>query len=334
MEAEANAAILRAMSVHERPARPAPLRLAAPLAALLAVSCSSGTAPDPAPAPLAEFDAERAWRDLTHFVELGPRPAGSLALDELRAHVAAELEAAGLEPDLEQFTADTPAGPIEFVNLWTEVPGRGEADAPLPVIAIGAHIDTKRLPFHFVGANDAGSGTAALLELARALAARAGERPVTYRLVFLDGEESVREEWAGDDNLYGSRHHVRLLRDSGEIERIRAFVLLDMVADRDLRLTTDLNSDRELRSIFESAARSEGLGAHVGGPRMAIVDDHMSFIDANVHSVDLIDFQYGPGNSWWHTAEDTLDKCSQESLAVIGRIVLAGLPALEAWVLR
>lgn len=115
---------------------------------------------------------------------------------------------------------------------------------------------------------------------------------------------------------------------------MKACVLLDLVGDSDLRLTRDTNSDRELLGFFFDAAREAGLGEHVGARAQAIKDDHLSFMRLGIKSCDLIDFEYGPGNRYWHTEEDTLEHCSQESLDAIGRIVCAGLPALEAWVLE
>ena len=105
--------------------------------------------------------------------------------------------------------------------------------------------------------------------------------------------------------------------------------MIDMVGDRDLRLTTDAWSDERLLEAFFGAARRAGLGRHVDGPRMPVKDDHLSFMDVGIPSADLIDFDYGPGNSYWHSPEDTLEHVSRESLAAAGRIVLLGLPAVE-----
>ena len=307
-----------------------------PLAlALAACGTAAGTATCGGEAPAAQgsersFDAQRAWALLAEQVALGPRPAGSEAAEATRALIERELRAAGLEPVREPFTATTPAGEVAMCNVWAEVPAR-EGAARAPVVELGSHFDTKRLP-DFVGANDGASSTAVLLELARALAAHPSES-VTYRVVFFDGEEAVREYWADPDNRYGSRHRVARLKASGELARVKAFVLLDLVGDRDLVLTRDEYSGRELQDLFAKAARSIGLGAHMAGARMPVKDDHQSYLEAGVESLDLIDFDYGPDNAWWHSAEDTLDKCAPESLDVVGRIVLAALPALERWVL-
>jgi len=304
----------------DRPARAALLTL--PL--LLA----GGTAQE----EQAAFDGERAWRHLEHQVALGPRPSGSPAIEKLRTYLAARIEEAGLTPVREEFTAPTPEGMLAFANVYADL-APADATADTPVVVLATHFDTKRLDFEFLGANDGGSGTAVLLELMRVLALRA-DSSVTLRFLFLDGEEALRSYWAGEDNCYGSRHHVRELRKSGLIARVQACVVLDMVGDADLQLTSEGFSTPELLAIFFDAADEIGLGDKVGASARDIKDDHQRFLEAGIPSVDLIDFEYGLLNEHWHDAGDSLEHCSRESLDAIGRIVLAGLPALERFALR
>ena len=289
----------------------------------------------PPPEPLEAFDADRAWKDLETICGFGERPAGSAAIQKLRRFLEQELRASGLEPTREAFTAETPRGPVSFCNLIAEIPAPPLASGgPGPIVVLSAHYDTKwGMPFRFVGANDGGSETAVLLELARGLAAHGEALRVGFRIVFFDGEESVLPEWEGEDNCYGSRHHVRELQKSGLAARVKAMGLLDMVGDKDLKLTVEQNSDMKLQAAFIGAASRIGLQDHVGGHSQALLDDHIPFLEAGIPAVDLIDFQFGPENSWWHTKEDTLDKCSRKSLEAIGRIVLAGLPSVEDLVL-
>lgn len=296
----------------------------------LVAGCTSGAA-----APVGEpFDEGRAWRHLETIVGLGERPSGSSKNRALRDYIEAELRAAGLSPVVEPFRAKTPIGELDFANVWADVPASAGAAEDAPFIVIATHFDTKRLPFRFVGANDGGSGTAVLLELARLLGSAGRERPIAYRLLFLDGEEAVRPHWDDPDNTYGSRHHVAELQRKGQLGRVRACVLLDMVGDADLRLTSDLSSTPELLELFFAAARDAGLGRHVDGVRKEVLDDHLHFLAADIPSVDLIDLEFGRSNERWHTAEDTLENCSPSSLGVAGRIVLAGLPRLERWLAK
>jgi hypothetical protein len=293
-------------------------------------ACGMGAPATTRKADPAQFEAARAWKHLEGLVAIGPRDAGTPGAESARQFIEKELKAAGCEPVREAFKAQTPAGELEMVNVYADLLGRAKDEKPAHRIVIGSHYDTKRKPYPFVGANDSGSSTAVLLELARVL--RTMEPgPYTYRVLFLDGEEAVREEWADPDNRYGSRYHAEQLKKSGEAANTAAFVLLDMVGDKDLRLERDSYSDKELQGIFFDAARALKLEKHVAtGAAQAIRDDHHSFLAIGVPAVDLIDLDYGPSNAYWHTAEDTLDKCSQASLEVIGRITLAGLPALEA----
>jgi hypothetical protein len=304
---------------------------------------------DDAAAPeLAAFDAQRAWAHLEAQVAFGPRPSGSDALEGARAYIEKELRSFGLEPVREAFTAETPLGEIEMANVYAELPGEARGDAPPPIVILASHYDTKRMDTHpdpverggiFLGANDGASSTAVLLELARVLS-ESPPRPVTYRFLFLDGEEATRWHWDDPDNCYGSRHHTQALRRTSDFRRTKACVLLDMVGDKDLHLVEDPNSTPDLREIFFGAARRGGLGEYVDGRRQLVLDDHTIFRKAGIPAVDLIDLDYvsedatGIAQDWWHTEGDTVDKCSPESLDAAGRIVLLGLPELEAWVLK
>ncbi len=302
--------------------------------AAVAVLASGGCGSAGAAPPIAgTFDKARAWQNLETIVEFGPRPAGSAELESLRSWIESELTSYGLAPVRESFgVEDTPIGAVQFANVYVDVPGTPTEDgAPPPIVVLCTHFDTKRMPFHFVGANDGGSGTAVLLEIARILAKQDVARPVTYRLLFLDGEEAI-VKWEGDDNTYGSRYHVaQMKQDRALFQRVVACVLLDMVGDKDLRLNRESLSDYQLLEIFFATARGNNLGEYVSGPPMEVRDDHLSFMSADIRSCNLIDFDY---ENYWHTAEDTLDKLSADSLYRVGRIVLWSLPALEHWALR
>lgn len=308
------------------------MRMPTPFALLLlplATVIFSGCDTPKAPAGI-EFDSARAWKHLETQVSFGPRPAGSPALEKTRTWLAETLKSHGLKPVREDFKSPTPKGEFAFANIYADLPAKNPATAEW--IILGSHFDTKITEGHFaepfLGANDAGSSTAVLLELSRVIAAN-GARDLNYRFLFIDGEEAILWDWAGEDNTYGSRHHAAQLKQSGMASRVRAFILLDMVGDKDLQLMRDLYSDRRLLEIFFSTGRELGYQRHVDGRAEEIRDDHLSFMAVGIPSVDLIDLDYGPRNSYWHTPKDTLEHCSQASLQVIGRLVLASLPKVE-----
>ncbi len=282
------------------------------------------------PAAEPQYDGKRAWKDLETIVGFGPRPAGSPALETLRAYLTQELESVGLKVRREDFidevpiTPNTPDGKLAFANLYADLPAQGGPEAPMVIVA--THIDTKFLP-NFVGANDGGSSTAAVLELARGFAAT-GPRPVAYRFLFLDGEEAIRTFWEDPDNTYGSRHHAKQVAKSGEVERIGAFILLDLVGDKDLQYTTELYSTKWLRELFTTEASKAGYSKHFGGRAQPVKDDHLPWLEMRIPAFDLIDLEYGPMNAYWHTSDDTLENCSEESLTVSGEVARLGLLAL------
>ncbi len=265
------------------------------------------------------FDSNRAWEHLRQLVSLGPRPAGSAGIEQSRTYIRKQLTAAGV-PSVEQaWTAATPRGTVRMVNLIATIPG-----ARKDRLIVAGHYDTKRFDdIRFVGANDGGSSAALLIELARVLKAR--KNALTVELLFLDGEEAV-VQWQGDDRTYGSRHYVETALRDGSLRSLRAMILVDMVADRDLRLKRDLNSTPWLTDIVWDAARREKLGAYFVSESTRIEDDHLPFVEAGIPAVDLIDLEYAP----WHTAGDTLDAVSAHSLQVVGDVLLAALPKIEA----
>src|SRR5206468_2330275 len=149
----------------------------------------------------AKFDSSRAWEHLRQMVAIGPRPAGSPAIEQTRKYIKDQLGAIGLKATEQAWDDETPLGKVHMVNLIVTIPGT-TADR----LAITGHYDTKLFrEFRFLGASDGGSSAAFLIELARVLKARRNAE--TIELVFLDGEEAVIE-WRGNDHTYGSRHYV------------------------------------------------------------------------------------------------------------------------------
>ncbi len=270
----------------------------------------------------ATFNGGRAFEDLKHLVSYGPRPAGSKALAESRLWIIAQLKLAGAQVEEDTFTASTPVGEIPMTNLIAKFPG-----AQPKVVMVTGHYDTKLFEnFRFVGANDGASSAALLLELARDLQGR--QHAMTYWLVFFDGEEAVRD-WTDTDSVYGSRHLVQKLSSDGELGRVRAMILVDMIGDAHLDIHREANSTPWLADTVFSAAHRLGYTKEFLDSPTSVDDDHIPFVNAGVAAVDLIDFDYGPDNSYWHTDKDTVEHCSPLSLTIVGRVVLATLADLE-----
>lgn len=264
------------------------------------------------------FDSSRAWEHLRQLVAIGPRPAGSAAIEQTRQYIKTQLAQLNIPVTEQAWTDTTPAGPVHMVNLIATVPG-----ASRDRIVIAGHFDTKRFrEFRFVGANDGGSSAAFLMEMARVLKAR--RNALTFELLFLDGEEAVGE-WQGTDNTYGSRHYVQSARRDGSIASLKALLLVDMIGDRDLRIRRDMNSTPWLTEIIWNAARGQKLGEHFMNEQTEIEDDHVPFVQAGIPAVDIIDLEYAA----WHTPMDTLDAVSARSLQVVGDVLLAALPQIE-----
>lgn len=281
------------------------------------------------------FDANTAFGHVKAQVEFGPRPAGSAALEKTREYLTRELKRYGLNPTFDEFTPPTPRGPVKMANVIAEIPGE-----TTNVIMIASHYDTKYFKdFTFLGANDGGSSTGVLLEIARVMAAEktAGKpkRRFTYQFVFFDGEEAFCHEWSeclnGEDNTYGSRHLVQRLKKENSLDRVKALILLDMIGDQDLQIPREENSSGWLVETIWSTARQSGLAKYFPNRNQGITDDHIHFLQAGIPAVDLIDFDYGSGdNTYWHTKEDTLDKINAQSLKIVGDVVLLSLPKIEA----
>lgn len=268
------------------------------------------------------FSGSSALAFTRQVVSFGPRPSGSPALKKTQAYIVGQLKQRGCEIIEDAFTAQTPLGPVRMLNILARFPG-----ASGRAVVISGHYETKRLPgIHFVGANDGGASAGFLLEMARVLAGRRLKDDVY--LVWFDGEESFGL-WSETDGIYGSRHLAARWIADGTLRRIKALINVDMIGDRDLGILQELNSTSWLRRLVWQTAAELGLGRHflnVGG---SVEDDHMPFLKRGVPAVNLIDFDFGPGNSFWHTEQDTLDKLSAESFQVVGTVLLEVLKKLE-----
>jgi Zn-dependent M28 family amino/carboxypeptidase len=275
-----------------------------------------------ASADVASLSGERAMEHVRAQVAIGPRPPGSEALERCRQYLEQQLRGWGYQIERDAFEAVTPYGPKKMVNLIARK-GAGNRDA----IALASHYDSKYMEGkNFVGANDGGASTGLLLELARVLAD--SRKPLDYWFVFLDGEEAFIE-WSTFDSTYGSRHLARRWKQEGVVPRVKALVLLDMIGDRDLDILQETNSTPWLMGLVLDVARRNGFSDILSRYSAAIEDDHLPFLDVGIPSVDIIDLNYGPGNSFHHTLSDTLDKVSPVSLEKTGKLTLLVLDELQ-----
>jgi len=268
------------------------------------------------------FSGANALQFTKNAVAFGPRPIDSPAHRKLEDFILRKLRVFGCQVEEDVFTAQTPAGPKRMNNIIAKAKGQGGQ----PVVLTG-HYDTKIMTDRvFVGANDGGSSTGFLLEMARLQCGK--PRKNDLYLVWLDGEEAV-QDWSATDSLYGSRHLANRWKQDGALARLKAIINVDMIGDGDLTIVREGNSTPWLRNLVWEAAAALGLDRHFSKVEGAIEDDHIPFLRAGAPALDLIDFDYGPGNSWWHTDQDTPDKLSAQSFQVIGNVVIKVLGKLE-----
>jgi Zn-dependent M28 family amino/carboxypeptidase len=270
-------------------------------------------------AAAAGFSGASALEFTRKAVAFGPRPPGSAANRQLQDYILAQLKSCKCQVTENAFTATTPRGPIGMKNILAKFPGKsGRA------IVITGHFDTKLFPGRkFVGASDGGSSTGFLLEMARVLAGQ--PRSEDVYLVWFDGEEAIREEWEGEDNLYGSRHLAEVWRKDGTLRRIKALINIDMIGDRHLNIKRELNGSAALNRLVWQAAADLGFAAYFVNESISTDDDHMPFVKLGVPAIDLIDFDY----EHWHKDSDTMDKISAQSLETVGLVVEEVIRRLE-----
>ena len=296
-----------------------------------------GTSPPAAsPAAKSDFDGDRAFEHVRKQIEFGPRPAGSAELEKARAYMIDQLKSYGLKVTTDEFHPTTPLGERKMANVTAELPGESN-----DVVIISSHYDSKYFKeFKFVGANDGGSSTGALLEIARVMSASKQKRGLTYWFVFFDGEEGFCKEWDDcfnpnpaepatplPDNTYGSRRYVATLIERKELKRVRAMILLDLMGYKNLRLGRDNLSSVWLQDLVWQTGKQLGYGSQFVDAGEAVGDDdHGPFLKAGVYALDIIQLGSYP---YWHTKEDTLDKVSGKSLKIVGDTVIASLPKIE-----
>jgi glutaminyl-peptide cyclotransferase len=270
----------------------------------------------------ADFSGADALEFTRKAQSFGPRPAGSSANQKLQTYIESQLKPLGCQLSFDAFTAQTPVGPVAMRNIIARFGGNsGQA------LVVTGHFDSKPMPGRvFLGANDGGSSTGFLLELARVVSSM--PRRDDILLVWLDGEEAFGE-WSATNGTFGSRHLAEKWAREGMLSRIKALINVDMIGDKDLDILQETNSSVALRRLVWQTAGELGYGKYFLDFAAAIEDDHLPFLRKGVNALDLIDFDYGPDNAYWHNEKDTMDKIGAHSLEVVGNVLAAVLRKLQ-----
>lgn len=276
------------------------------------------------------FDGARAYEHVRRLVEIGPRPPGSDGIHRAQTYINGQLKSFGCQVEEHDFHGSTALGDIAMKNIIAKIPGTGR-----DIVLYTTHYDTLRMP-NFVGADDGGSGTGTMLELARLFCRRKTKSEMNLWIVFFDGEEAQSQwtdkasvQWSDANSTYGSREMAASMALSGDLRRVKAMILADMIGPSDLKIRRDTGSTTWLTDLIWATAARLGYGkvfvsesTTIGG------DDHFSFIRRGVAGCDIIDLD-DVAPTFWHTPQDTLDKVDAHSLAMVGHVFVETLPALE-----
>jgi glutaminyl-peptide cyclotransferase len=279
----------------------------------------------PASAQTAHISGQAIYNLTQQYVDVAPHryvnSSGHLAAEQfIKAQFAPEAAKGHLETD--SFAANTPIGPVAMRNYIVRYPGKKNG-----IIVLASHYETNYplKDINFIGANDGACTTALLIEIGHYLRAHPPEGYSVW-LVFDDGEEAI-QEWSNSDSLYGTRHLAAKWSQDGTLPKIKAFLLADMIGDKDLNLDYEENSTPWLRDLLKVAAKNTGHAAYIYKNSNAVGDDHIPFQQRGVPVLDLIDIDYGPHTSatpdgYHHTAQDTMDKISPHSLQISADLFL------------
>jgi len=266
------------------------------------------------------FDGARAYEYVSKIVAAGPRPPDSEGIHRAQEYIIGQLKEFGCPVEAHDFHAATPVGSLAMKNIVAKIPGEDSG-----IILLLTHYDTVRVA-NFVGAEDSGSSSGLMLEMARLLCPRKGAHAVW--IAFLDGEEA-QVQWTDTDSVYGSRELAATMAVSGDLKRVKAVILADMIGQFGLKISRESNSTRSLTDLVWATAARLGYKDVFVSDESAISDDHLPFLGRHVPAVDLIDLGGYQELGYWHTADDTLDKVSAKSLAIVGHVILETVAELQ-----
>jgi glutaminyl-peptide cyclotransferase len=298
------------------------------LALLLLVVCVSSFTP--AASLHDAFDAQQAYAYTAQVSGFGERWPGSPGHQKTEDLIHQVLQKDGAQIDADNFTANTPRGPVPVHNIIGKF--NVTSDPSQPIFILAGHYDTL-FKQGFIGANDGGSSTAILLSFADALAHQKTKMQIW--LVWTDLEEAI-EAFTNGDGLYGSTHLAQKLAAEGLVPRIKGFFLLDMIGDKDLGVALETNSNGALQKVIAQAANQLGYGGYFFRYDANIIDDHAPFLEVGIPSVDVVDAEYGPMGpnydamgEYHHTNMDTMDRVSEHSLEIVGRTILLTVELID-----
>jgi Zn-dependent M28 family amino/carboxypeptidase len=273
------------------------------------------------------FDGAKAYEYARDFAGIGPRWPTGQGHAKAEAFIQHQFQHDQLEEDT--FMADTPIGPVNLHNFIVRFPGKKPG-----IIVLGSHYETNYplRNINFVGANDGASTTGLLMAIADRLRAQtaAGKQLEGYSvwLVFFDGEEAF-QSWSQSDSTYGSRHLAAKWDRDGTLKKIKAFLLTDMIGDKDLDIQHETNSTPWLVDLVRQSAHKFGDDRYFFKTDEPVEDDHLPFVKRGVPSIDIIDLDYGPNDSFHHTAQDTMDKVSARSLTIDGDVIFETIRLID-----
>ncbi|MGH9716063.1 MAG: M28 family peptidase [Candidatus Acidiferrales bacterium] len=306
-------------------------------------SDAAGVVPDTTPPPVSAadaappasqtggFDGAQAYSYVVKLVSFGPHPPDTPAIRNVQKYIRTTLKNFGCPVDVDDFHAQTPIGTLAMENIVVKIPGTGPG-----IILLMTHYDTLRLP-GFVGAEDSGSSTGLMLEMASLLCNKKKNHNAVW-IAFLDGEEDqqnfstayqAQNTWNDNDTTFGSRELAARMDLSGKIKDIKAVILADMIGQKNLQIERDTNSTPWLQNLVWKTADRLGYSKIFGSQRSNIIDDHQPFLQRGVPALDVIDLNGYMQEGYWHTTQDTLDKLSPRNIAIVGQVILASVGELQ-----
>jgi hypothetical protein len=268
------------------------------------------------------FDGAKAYEHVAKIVSYGPRPPASEGIRHVQDYIREQLKSYGCTVDEDDFHASTPVGDVAMKNIVAKTPGTGQG-----IILLLTHYDSLSSVKDFVGAEDSASSDGVMLELARLLCGK--KEPNSVWIAFLDGEEAFVDWDKDEDHTYGSRELAARMAVSADLKRVKAVILADMIGQYGLAIPREGNSTKWLTDLVWKTAGRLGYGDVFVSRSETISDDHQPFLSRDLPSVDIIDWDGFQNPKYWHTAQDTLDKVSPRSVAIVGHVILETVNELQ-----